>query len=758
MPRAPHLLCTLFLLIVATGAARSETPPEAGQPGAAIRLPDAVTPISYRLAIVPDAEHMSFSGEVRIAVEVHRPTQSIVLNAADLTLDQVTLNGETPDVTLDADAQTATLTFAHVLAPGSYDLGIEYRGKIYTSAQGLFALDYATQEGSRRMLATQFEAADARRFVPSWDEPDRKATFQLTVTVPEDQLAISNTPEASTTSLAGGLKQVVFQPTPKMSTYLLFLGMGELERVSRDVDGVEVGVVVRRGAREKAGYALDTASELLGYYNRYFDEPYPLQKLDLVAAPGAASFGAMENWGAIMFFENRVLIDPKLSTESDRETVAVYIAHEMAHQWFGNLVTMVWWNDLWLNESFANWMEAKSLDQLHPDWKIWLWEAGGREDAMRLDASAATHPVIQPAETLDQIEESGDAIVYDKGAAVVRMLEAYVGEDNWQRGVQAYIDRYKYSNATSADLWREIEAAAPGKIVSSITRDFTTQDGLPMVEVEIMGGQGAALGLNEARFVADGGSKGERSWRIPVVAAPVTGGPLVQTMVPGDPLRAPPAEHLVVNANQIGYYRTRYSPAAFAPLADRLAALEPGDQLGLIFNSWAMAEAGYAPAANFMVLVDRLPEDADPRVWEHVLGILTRIDHLYADGPERQAFRRWATRRLEPVMARVGWAPAVLTTDRDEVLRDRLIVTLGAFDDAEIVQEARIRFNQFLSDPDKLAPDIRQAVLAVVGRHADRLFSTASAAWVAMRMTPRRSASIWKHWLRPKIQQLRARL
>ena len=394
----------------------------------------------------------------------------------------------------------------------------------------------------------------------------------------------------------------------------------------------------------------------------------------------------------------------------------------MAHQWFGNLVTMVWWNDLWLNESFANWMEAKALDQLHRDWKIWLWEAGGRESAMRLDATSATHPVVQPAETLDQVNEIGDSIVYDKGAAVVRMLEAYVGADAWQRGVQSYIRRYKYANATGADLWREIEAAAPGKTVSAVARDFTEQDGLPMVRADIAAGPpAAALELSEARFAADAASKGERSWRIPVLAVPVAGGPVSQTIVAGGlppSLLAGPGP-LVANASQVGYYRSYYSPPAFKPVADGLAVLQPADQLGLIFDSWALAEAGYAPAANFMVLVERLPADADPRVWEQVLRIIGQIDRLYAGLSEREMFHAWARQRLAPLMERVGWAAPVPAADRYAVLRDGLLTSLGELDDPTVTAEARVRFEHFLNDAQSLPPDIRQAVLAIVGRHAD---------------------------------------
>ena len=721
------LLCAFLLLAVAAcGPSKPKGPAAPQQPGAAVRLPGGVTPVRYDIAIVPDAQRMAFSGQVRIAVQVLRPTRTIVLNAKDLSLDRVSLDGRPArSVALDAAAQTATLTFDDRQQAGAHVLDIAYRGKINGYSSGLFALDYDTADGPRRMLATQLESADARRFVPCWDEPALKAVFQMTVTAPEAQLAVSNTPQASSRPLGNGLKQVVFQPTPKMSSYLLFLGMGDLERVSRNVDGVDVGVVVRRGAGEKARYALDRADELLRYYNDYFGIRYPLPKLDLIGAPGAGGFGAMENWGAILFFENRVLADPKLSTEGDRQTVAVYIAHEMAHQWFGDLVTMAWWDDLWLNESFANWMEAKALDHLHPDWGIRLWEARGREDAMQLDASSATHPIVQPAESLEQVNEIGDAIVYDKGAAVVRMLEGFVGEDAWREGVRAYMRRHQYGNATRADLWAEIEAASKGKPVTRIARDFTEQAGLPMIRAEIMAGQspGSALLLNQARFAADDASNAARSWRIPVLAQAVGGGPVTQTIVRGGPLiqalHNPRPGPLVVNPGQVGYFRTHYSPSAFLALSERFARVAPADQLGMLADSWALAEAGYAPAANFLVLGDRLPADADPRVWVQALATLGRIDRLYDGLPGQAAFRAWARSRLTPVLARAGWQASSRSADTRAVLRAALIGALGEFDDPATTAEARARFGRFLKDPSSLGPDIRQAVLGVVGRQAD---------------------------------------
>ena len=717
------LAVALAVLILAlVGCGKPKPPPGPPLPGASIRLPDTAAPEAYAVRLTPDLEHMVFTGAVTIALDVRQPTRTLTLNALDLSIDRASVDGRpVKSVGLDAGAQTAVFDLGSVVQPGRHTLAVTYRGKIYTSSAGLFVLDYDTPEGKQRMLATQMEAADARRVLPCWDQPDRKATFQLTVVAPAVQMAVSNMPEASSRALPGGLKEVAFQPTPKMSSYLLFLGIGDMERISRKVDGVDVGVVVRRGSTAQAHWALDRASELLTYYDDYFGVRYPLPKLDLFAAPGAGSFGAMENWGAILFFEDTLLIDPRLSSEHDRQRVTVDVAHEMAHQWFGDLVTMAWWDDLWLNESFAEWMEAKAVDHLHPEWRIRLDESGGREAALQLDAGPATHPVVQPAETLDQVEETGDSITYDKGAAVIRMLEAYVGEEAWRSGVQAYLRRFAYASATHDDLWRAVESAST-RPVAAIAQDFTEQSGVPLVNAEIMVGvePGSGLLLVESQL---GGPASAHGWRIPVTARPVGGGPAVQmTVRPGSlvhALRSPLAGPLVVNPGQVGYFRTVYSPSAVRPLLERLGVLDPADQLGLVQDSWALAQAGEAPAAQFMALVDRLPASADPRVWDQTLDALADLDSLYRGQPGQPGFRAWARRKLEPLMARAGWGPPSPSADRFAVLRPSLLAALDRFDDPAVRAEARRRYDRFMTDPESLNPGLRQAVLRIAGAHAD---------------------------------------
>ena len=366
------------------------------------QLPRTAIPSHYAIEVTPHAQDLTFDGKAAIDLKVIKTTRELVLNAADLAISQATLtpNGGHPvaaQVSLDADKQTATFAFPTDLKPGEYKLDIAYRGKINTQANGLFALDYTNVDGQpARSLFTQFEAADARRFVPSWDEPDYKATFDLTARVPAKDMAVGNMPSAASKDLGNGLKEVTFQQTPVMSSYLLFFATGDFERITKQAAGREVGIVMSRGNGDKARYALDAEAQILPYYNDYFGRPYPLPKLDNVAGPGGSQFfSAMENWGAIFTFENRLLLDPAISSEADKQAIFGVEAHEMAHMWFGDLVTMAWWDDLWLNEGFASWMANKTTQHFHPDWGGDIDQVGDREEAMALDAFATTHSVVQ---------------------------------------------------------------------------------------------------------------------------------------------------------------------------------------------------------------------------------------------------------------------------------------------------------------------------------------------------------------------------
>lgn len=463
---------SLFLAVTVSGPALA-----AGQ------LPRTVVPVLYEIDIQPDAMSLTFAGTETVTVDVRQATRTMTLNAADLNVTAATFDGKPARISTDASAQTLTVILPAAATIGQHQLAFKWTGKINQSAAGLFAIDYTNVDGSKaRMLATQFEAPDARRFAPMWDEPSFKAKFRLSSTAPAGETAYSNMPATSVTKRADGSQLYRFGETPVMSSYLLFLGMGDIERRTVTANGTEIGVIARRGVIDQGDYALGAAKRLLAYYNDYFGQPYPLPKMDMIAGPGSSQFfSAMENWGAIFYFEPTLLFDPLRTAESGRQSVHVTVAHEMAHQWFGDLVTMAWWDDLWLNEGFASWMEGKATADLNPRWKAGASAvAFERESAMAIDATSATHPIVRKVETVDQIGEAFDGITYMKGQAVIGMMESTLGADVFRNGIRRYMAKYKYGNTVTNQLWTELSAAS-GRDIASIARDFTLQGGVPLV-------------------------------------------------------------------------------------------------------------------------------------------------------------------------------------------------------------------------------------------------------------------------------------
>jgi aminopeptidase N len=727
-----RLIATAVLTLAATCAVSSlpaHAAPRAVQAAVTTQLPRTAVPRHYEVALTPDAQAGTFAGKVMITLDVVQGTRTIMLNAADLAFTHAAITqggGAALAATTSVDdaAQTATFTFARTLAPGRYQLALDYTGVIGTQAAGLFSLDYQTKEGKQRALYTQFENSDARRMIPSWDEPSYKATFTLAAIVPASQMAVSNMPVASRTVLPDGRARVVFAPTPKMSTYLLFFGLGDFERATLKAEGTELGVVTRRGGSSQAAFALEQSAILLKEYNDYFGVRYPLPKLDNIAAPGRSQFfGAMENWGAIFTFEYAMLLDPLISTQEDRQEVFVTAAHEMAHQWFGDLVTMAWWDDLWLNEGFASWMESRMTERLHPEWQTALSIVGVHERAMRRDAVATTHPVVQHVATVEQASQAFDDITYMKGESVIRMLENYVGETAWKKGVRAYMKQHKYGNTVSNDLWTSIEKAA-GKPVKAIAHDFTLQPGVPLVRVgvPVCSSGDTVVTLTQAEYSRDQPDRHPLAWRVPVVAQTLGATTQARTVVTKGQatLRVPGCGALVVNAGQNGYYRTVYAPAAFDALSVQFPALAPVDQLGLLSDTWALGLSGQAPAANLLDLAAGTPEDANPQVWSKLTGIFMQIHALYGeDGPRRQRFDAYATARLAPVLARIGWDADEGEATPVATLRADLIEALGVLQDAPTLGEAQRRYLALQRDPASVPAALRQPVLAVVARSND---------------------------------------
>ena len=758
-PIAAAVLTLMFALPLAL-------PPAAAAPARGARLeqttqlPRGVRPTHYDVALVPDAANASFAATVTISIEVRSATDTITLNATELAFKRVTVaqgNGaaQSAAISVNAEAQTASFKFAQPLARGNYRLTLDYTGVIGQQAVGLFSLDYDSAAGKQRALYTQFENSDARRMIPSWDEPFYKASFTLQATVPAGQMAVSNMPAASTTVLPDGRQLVKFPATPKMSTYLLFFGLGDFERASTMAGSTEVGVITTRGGKDKAAFALEASKDILKQYNDYFGVPYPLPKLDNVAAPGRSQFfGAMENWGAIFTFEYAMLLDPAISTQHDKQNVFSIAAHEMAHQWFGDLVTMRWWDDLWLNEGFASWMESRMTAQLHPEWNTALGAVGIREGAMARDSLASTHPVVQHVDTVEQASQAFDDITYAKGESVIRMLENHVGADAWRAGVRRYMRTHAYGNTVSDDFWSAIEAAS-GKKVRDIAHDFTLQPGVPLITVSSAACRGGStrVELTQGEFSRDQPNKTSLRWRVPVTLQSVGSTSAVHTIVKGGKasVNVPGCGPVLVNAGQTGYYRTLYAPQQFAPLAAGFASLQPIDQMGMMADSWALGLAGLQSPANFLDLANATAPTADPQVWGTIASVFVSIHDYYKGDKERQQrFDAYAVARLAPVFATLGWNAAPNENGTAANLREQLLMALSSLNDKAVIAEAQRRYQAaangnasagsgvtagMATNNDGMPAPLRKAITAVVAKHAD------AATWDGLRRTAQEEKS-----------------
>jgi aminopeptidase N len=729
---AAGLAATVVLALLLSGNAVAE-------PGYSFdttpgKLPKAVIPLHYAIELTPDLASLRLEGVEAVDIEVREPTSRLTLNAVDMTLGAATVDDDAQraDVALDATTETATLTFSNALTAGAHRLRIGFTARINAFGRGLFFVDYPTDKGVKRMLSSQLEPADARRIFPCWDEPAFKATFALTVTVPRTFLAVGNMPVAREEPVAPDLKQVAFAPTPKMSSYLFVFAAGELERLTAEADGVTVGVVTTAGKREQGRFALENAVKLLDYYNDYFGIKYPLPKLDLIAVPGGFG-GAMENWGGITFFESRLLFDPSTNADAARRGIFGVLAHEMAHQWFGDLVTMGWWDNLWLNEGFASWMQEKAAEHFYPQWQTWLNGYGQKQYAMALDARRTSHPIQQPVADHSEANAAFDGITYNKGQALIRMLENYLGERAFADGIRKYMAAHAYGSTTTADLWLALESAA-GKPVTGIAASFTEQDGVPLIVAETScNGDTQRMTLRQDRFVIVPTPSSPaspqatvlppRTWQVPISVGPLrTTQPAEHLLLQGSSEIAAGScgEAVKVNLGDVGYYRTEYGPHSRAALAKSLALMTPDDRVNFLADSWALVQAGRAEPPSYLALIGEISRDDRRAVWDQVIGALATLDRLARDRAERPALQSYARARLRPLFDRLGWDGSGSGDDENTLLRASLISALGQFGDEDILAEAKRRFAAFVQNPQSLPNALRDPVTHLVGISADR--------------------------------------
>src|ERR1700704_4234613 len=490
------------------------------------KLPKEVVPTEYSVRIVPNIDKLTFTGTATVKIDMRAPVREIVLNALELEITSASVDDKPlpkSAIKIDKKEELLRLALPSELAAGNHTVAFTFYGKINQQGQGLFYCKYQEQgTGAKKiMLGTQFEPTDARRFFPCWDEPSFRARFQLTAIIPENFLAISNMPVEKETKVAGG-KEVRFLSTPPMASYLNVFCAGELETLSAKLDNVNHAVVTTMGKAGWGRYGLDSSQQVLTYYNDYFGLTYPLPKLDHIAIPGGFG-GAMENWGGITYYESRLLFNPGTSSAETKQNIYEVIAHETAHMWFGDLVTMAWWDNLWLNEGFASWMGTKCTAKFNPQGETWLSKnvprdparryGIGKETAMEGDARSTTHPIQQPIANEAEANSAFDDITYRKGMSFIRMLESFLGEDVFRDGIRRYMQAHKYSNSTTADLWNALSEAS-GKPVVDIAAGWTEQPGFPVVNVKREAN--GKIVLKQERFTVNFQDNTNETWKIPL--------------------------------------------------------------------------------------------------------------------------------------------------------------------------------------------------------------------------------------------------
>jgi puromycin-sensitive aminopeptidase len=689
------------------------------------RLDRSLEPIAYDIELTPDLMRFVFTGRETIRLAAHQAVDAITLHAAELTITNATVqHGDqrwaAGDIDYDEAMQTVTMRFGRRLpARDELRLELEFAGSVNDKMHGFYRTSYQIDGHTRWGGATQFEATDARRAFPCWDEPDRKATFRLTLTVPRELTALSNMSVQVERPVDEDHKRITYQPSPRMSTYLLAWVIADLECLQgRDANGVPIRVWTTPGKKTQGAFALDVAKHCLPYFAKWFGIPYALPKLDMVALPDFAS-GAMENWGLVTYRETALLVDEKNSSAQARQRVAEVIDHELAHQWFGNLVTMEWWTDLWLNEGFASYMGPKAVDAQFPEWKIWSqFVAGEYRAALRDDSLKHSHPIEIPVEDPHEIREIFDAITYSKGSSVNRMLELYLTEPVFKKGLSVYLKKYAYGNARTEDLWAVLEQVS-GKPVKAIMASYTRQAGFPVL---LARPKGRGVEVEQRRFLFDGSVDREgRQWKVPVVAIARGARKPVYELLTGARRALPLPWHagwVKLNAGQGGFYRTAYAPEMLATLSDAIAAgeLGPVDCLGVLDDAYALARAGVLRASQALELATACGRQSDYNLWVTLAGVLRGVEHILPDDGLRQRLAYLGRELFGPVARRLGWERRRSDGHLDALLRALTIGSLGHYDDPQTIDDARACLAKFVRTG-QLLPDIRGAVYGIVAEH-----------------------------------------
>lgn len=672
-----------------------------------------IRPVNYILEFEPDLDAFTFSGTCTLEAVADRPTRRISVHAADLDIRSCTIlyNGGVyePEVSLDAASEQLVIILNRTIN-GRFVICTSFEGVLNDRLLGFYRSRYEQDGKVRHLATTQFEAADARRAFPCIDEPGYKATFAISITAPAGHMAVSNMPVRTRQRRAGKIRYT-FETTPAMSTYLVYLGVGEFEYMSTRTKNTQIRLITTRGNKSRGRFSLGLAQKLLAAYEEYFGIPYPLPKLDLLAIPDFAA-GAMENWGAITFRESILLYDPATSSTRTRQFIAEVVSHEIAHQWFGNLVTMKWWNDLWLNESFATFMATKFTDKMYPKWDLWdQFIEDTMNNAMSLDALKSTHPIDVAVRSPAEIREIFDAISYDKGGCVLRMLEHYVGEPAFRRGLRDYLRRFRYANATGDDLWDAIGKSS-GRPVKKMVRDWLQQPGFPLLDISQ---RGSTIYLRQKRFMLEPGSKSRRTWHIPVE---ISAGKRHHSRLLGSAsgqMKIPGGRPIMANKGRHGFYRTRYDSGLMLDLkmlADQ-KDMPHTDRWAVQNDLFALCMSGDLPVGQYLDFIDAYFDEDNYLVLSNVSSNLYSLFIItFPDTPG--IIRQYASRYVAGMLGRLGWDPQRGRRHTDALLRSFAVSALTKMGDSGVASEARRRYLRFLDDPASLSPDLAEAVLSTV--------------------------------------------